>query len=169
MSNAEFDKLKETLWRRNLSSAEEAQGVETQGKDLGDRPELAMELQEERALNRALDRMPQVLVSSNFTARVLQAVALEEARISRETKRGWPAWRVGFGWVSRLATAGIAVLMATGVIYQSRLNERTQRAKSVAEVSHMVTLPTEWLENFEVISRLNIPAPVDEDLLAMLQ
>src|SRR6185436_15646732 len=54
-------------------------------------PELRGVWEEERALSRGLNAMPDAPVSSNFTARVLQAIDLDEAATRRESERRW--WR----------------------------------------------------------------------------
>jgi anti-sigma factor RsiW len=162
MKKSESGNLRDLGWRTKLSAKEEAW--------LAANPEADAHFREEQELTQLLGRLPDAPVSSNFTSQVLRRVELEQTKISREHKRGWPAWRVGFGWVSRLAIAGF--VFAAGVFGLQRYGEFTQRselAHSVGIVSQVATVPTEWLEDFETISRLNVSAPVDQELLAMLQ
>ena len=167
MDEQEKKNLREAYWRSKLHSPKEAELA----AKLTPHPEFEAEIREEAGLNQLLDQLPDAPVASNFTSLVLQAVKAEENRLSRE-KRGWPAWRVGFGWVSRLAIAGFSLVLGVLTFQQyqvARHAELTQFAKSVEKVSHVATLPTEWLENFETIKHLSQPAVADEELLAMLQ
>lgn len=175
MKKTQADILREEIWRTRLTPEKEARWEEQveqveqmegmEGRDA------QRDLEEEMRLSLALGRLSQPPLSSNFTAQVLQRIELEEkrgerAKISREHKRGLPAWRVGFGWVSRLAMAGFLFL---GGFLGFQYHQRAQLAQSVAEISNAAVLPTDWLENFEVIHRLDRAAPVDEELLTMLQ
>jgi hypothetical protein len=63
MDNADYQKLRETGWRRPLSAAEQ----ERLRRALASKPELQAHWDEEVALNRLLSRTPPPLASSNFT------------------------------------------------------------------------------------------------------
>lgn len=151
--------IRESLWRRKLTDAERA--------DLGSRPELAAELEPESRLSEMLAQMPQAPVSSNFTARVMQAVDLEESRRSR---------RRGFSWnwhalLPRLAATAALVLMAGLTVHHYEVkNQRAALAKNVALVAESQPLPSlEALNNFDAIQRMSQPAHADEELLALMQ
>lgn len=170
MNDFEFKNLKESSWQRRLTVEEEAQ---LQAHMVA-HPEAEADWREEIQLNQLLNQLRDAPLSSNFTSQVLRAIELEEVKISRE-KRGWPAWRVGFGWVSRLAIAGILFLGISFFSIQlqqhlrNQLQKRAEFAHSVEIVSQVAVLPTEWLENFDTISRMDRTAPADEELLAALK
>ncbi len=143
----------ESLWRGQLSAAELAA--------LRIQPELAIEAQ----LTDGLAKMPDATVPSNFTARIMAAIELEEAQASRS--RGWHwNWR---SLMPRIAVAA-AVLIFAGVSIQ-RYEAGSQRAalvKSVAEVAAAQPLPSvEALNNFDAIERMSQRA--DDQLLALMQ
>lgn len=163
MKKVESDNLRDLLWRSRLTAEKEAQLQAL----MAAHPEA--EAEEEVRLTQLLNQLPDAPIASNFTSQVMRAIDLEEAKISREHKRGWPARRVGFGWVSRLAVAGFAVFLGVLGLQQYQTSKRVQLAHSVEKVSIAAALPTEWLENFDTINQLSHAAPVDEELLAMLK
>ncbi len=147
--------LRESLWRRKLSDAECA----------GLRPQPEMEL--EARLTDALRKIPDAPVPSNFSARLLSAIDLEENRVVRS--RGWVLnWRQ---WWPRVAVAA-GVLMVAGVSLQ-RHEANLQRialAKNLALVAMAQPLPSvDALENLDAIQRMSRSAPADGELLAALQ
>jgi len=143
----------ESLWRRKLSEAERAA--------LCAQPEL----QHEARLTAALDIISDAPVPSNFTARVLAAVELEEMRSARS--------RWHWNWHSlfpRVAVA-CAVLIFAGVGIQ-RLETHSHRvalAKDVAFVTAAQPPSVDALENLDAIQRMSQPAHADGELLAVLQ
>ena len=147
-------KLVEVLWRRKLSAAEHA-GLHPQ-------PELELEAR----LTQALAEIPAAPVPSNFTARVLAAVDLEEARIARS--RSWALnWRALW---PRVAVAA-AVLIFAGVSLQ-RYEANSQRAalaKNLALVARSPLPGVDALENLDAIQRMSQSGHADNELLAVLQ
>jgi negative regulator of sigma E activity len=142
----------ETLWRRKLSAAGRA-GLRTQ-------PELAMEAQ----LTDALAKIPDASVPSNFTARVLAAIELEEAQAARSV------WR--WNWHSLLPRVAVAtaVLVFAGVSLQryETNSHRAALARSVVLLATSQPLPSvDALENLDAIQRMSHPAHADEELLAL--
>ena len=140
-----------SLWRRKLSAAERA-GLRTQ-------PELAIEAQ----LTDALAKIPDASVPSNFTARVLAAIDLEDAESARSV------WR--WNWHSLLPRVAVAtaVLVFAGVSIQryETNSHRIALAKNVALVAAAQPLPSvDALENLDAIQRMGQPAHADEELLA---
>src|SRR5277367_3179496 len=83
MNDEHYQEIKEAGWRRALRGDEEA----ALQKFLEAHPEAREAWGEEAALNRLLQRLPVPPVSSNFTARLLQAVQAAPAQ---------PAWRNWF-------------------------------------------------------------------------
>ncbi len=124
------------------------------------------ESQEVREIRQLLSRLPDAPVSSNFTARVMQAVELEETAASAaggisppgtgiRCCRGprWPPWRL---WL-----AGFA-------FHQHEISsQRAAIAGSVALVASAAAAQRGGAENFDAIQRMSQPAHADEELLAL--
>ena len=148
--------LRELVWRRKLTGAERA--------ELHAPPEAQADWELESRLTEGLARLPDAVVPSNFTARVLQAIEREELR-PRATDWQW-TWRV---LAPRLAV-GVAVLGIAGLTYQHHeFNQRARLARNVALVAAAQPLPSvEALKNFTAIQRMSQPR-ADEELLALLQ
>jgi hypothetical protein len=164
MDHTDYQKLRETGWRRPLTPAEERRLRQM----IAAQPTLQAQWDEEAALNRLLGRLPVAPVSSNFTARVMQA-----ARQAPLT----PAWSerlAPFQWLSRdwmpRVALGLAMLVC-GVLsfreYQSV--HRAQMARQMAGLSRLAALPPEWMKDFDTINRLNKVSVADDELLALLQ
>jgi negative regulator of sigma E activity len=120
----------------------------------------------EARLTRALARLPDVPVSSNFTARLMQAVELEESRRSRR-------WSFGWNWhalLPRIAVTAAVILFAGLTVRQHELTaRRTTLARNVALVAGAQPLPSvDALKNFDAIQRMSQPR-ADEELLALMQ
>ena len=149
---------REALWRRQLSAAERA--------ELRREPELELEAR----LTEALRQLPDSPVPSNFTARVLNAVELEETRSLREPQtKGW-----GWHWhalLPRFAVAFTVLVLAGFGLQQHELARRNaQMAKSLALVASAHAVPSvEVLENLDAIERMGQPVRADTELLADLQ
>jgi anti-sigma factor RsiW len=125
--------------------------------------------EEDRALGRALQSLPDVPVSSNFTARVMQELDLEETRAEqtrRAPRRGWLAF-----W-PRLAGAGVAAVLAVFVWRDHRASERTQLVRDASLISKDgASLPgAEVLRDFDAIDSLrHLPPSNDDGILIALQ
>jgi hypothetical protein len=144
----------EPLWRKPLPAAERAA--------LRAQPELELEAR----LTSALANISDAPVPSNFTARVLAAVDLEE-KIAARPARGWN-WRL---FLPRFAVA-TAVLIFAGVSIQryEASAHRLAITKSVAMIASTPAQPSvDALENLDAIQRMSQSARADGDLLAALQ
>ena len=135
-------------------------------------PEARASWKEDRALGRALRALPDVPVSSNFTALVLQAVELEERHKERAAKRSWRQvlWpRVSWGLAA-------AVLACAGV-FEYRVIKGGQFAEAVKDVSReLAALPApNALEDFDAINQMrqsalrSVAVTADDDLLKAFQ
>ena len=115
-------------------------------------------------LNAALRRRPDAPVPSNFTARVLDAIDLEEKKFARQ--HGWN-WHSLF---PRVAVAA-AVLIFAGVSIQRYEvhSQRIQLAKNLALVASAQSPGVDALENLDAIQSMSQSAHADGDLLAALQ
>jgi hypothetical protein len=152
MENKPSD-LRESLWRRQLTDAER--------KALRAQPDLALEAR----LTESLAKMPDAPVASNFTARVLSAVELEETRRGRGWNFNWN-WRALFPRVA--ATAAVLIFAGTSFQRYEVNAQRVLLARNVAEVATAHPLPSvDALNNFDAIQRMGQPTRADEELLAL--
>ena len=162
--NDPFTKLREASWQRELTPAEEA---ELRAR-LAAHPEAKADWEADAALSRALDRLPDAPMPSNFTARVLQAIQLENAAARRqpEIKRSWR-------WQSLLPKATLAaVFLVMGLMaFREASYQRGQRfARSLKTVAAVAALPgPDVLQDFDAIRQLSPARPPDLELLALLQ
>lgn len=119
-----------------------------------------------RELRGLLARLPDVPVSSNFTARVMQAVEQEEARSWRQKTFSTWNWRV---LLPRAAVAAaMAVVVGSVIQHHETGARRAQLARSVASVAAAQPMPSiEALKNFDAIRRMSQPVRPDDELLAL--
>jgi len=158
-------RLRELSWRRKLTSVEEAQLQAW----AAEHPEAQAEWEAETGLTDALARLDDAPLSSNFTARVLQAIELETAAQRRRQQQKRVRWLARLA--PKLALAGFIGASAV-VLYQQvhEANVRAEVRRSVVNVSAVQSLPTaEALENFEVIRALSTAPVPDDTLLTLLQ
>jgi hypothetical protein len=173
MSDPTYHELLETSWRRPLTEAERTRLQAILSAD----PAVAAAWRAEHALSGLLQRLPEPSLSSNFTARVMQAV-------QAETKPGrawsWQSWYRDWAgsMVPKLAWAGLFVLLATVTFQAYRHVDRTRLVRDLAKLPEVETLPSpEVLQDFDAIQQLSLVAPrekgeasiSDEDLLKALQ
>jgi anti-sigma factor RsiW len=161
-----YQKLRELSWRRKLTDAEEAE----LRAFLVAHPEAQADWEAEAGLNEALHLLPDAEVPSNFTARVLQTVERETAeRAPRGTVR-FGFWRRMSRWLPRAAVVAVAAGLGLFSYHRHQVAERKERAKSVALISHVASMPTaEWLQDFDAIQKLGQTPRPDEELLALLK
>lgn len=160
----------EREWRERLWRGKSDPSAEKSFREwLAAHPAARAELEAEAALTKALTRMPDAAMPSNFTARVLQQARAAEStgrRIPAGLPGRWGRFRLAIG----LATAGLAICV--GVFSYQRL-EAVQRANmrdSVLLVSKVTSRPsTEVLENLDAIERLTPTVAADEELIALLK
>ncbi len=120
----------------------------------------------ETRLTRMLARLPDAPVSSNFTARLMQTIDLEESRQSR-------GWSFAWHWhalLPRVAVTAAAVVFAGLTVHHYELAaRRTNFARNVVLVAGSQPLPSvDALKNFDAIQRMGQPH-ADEELLALMQ
>jgi hypothetical protein len=159
MNESDYMNLREAAWRRPLTAEEKAQLQSY----LVIHPESQLEWESDTALNLALANLPNAPLSSNFTARVLQAIDLEELHAHR-ARHGW-IQRIRL-WLPRMAVAGLVVGLGGLGYQQVRLHQlRDDQAKSLALVTKVaVALPdmSMW-QDFDAIARLGQTQPSAND------
>jgi hypothetical protein len=165
MRDEHYQKIKEAAWRRGLNGDEEA----ALQQFLAAHPDARQSWEEEAALNRLLQRWPTPPVSSNFTARVMQAVRNTPAR------RNWSDWFVLSDWlpegrISRVAMCSLMLCVGLFSFRESQMIYRAKMARDLAGVSRLATLPRmEWLKDFDTINGMNQTKVADDELLAALK
>ena len=165
MKDVRNDELIRLSMKPELSPEEEAR-LE---KILRGEPDAHAAWDEERALSRALQSLPDTLVSSNFTSRVMQEIDLSEARDerSRHLHRGWfrRIW-------PRLSWGTAALMLGLFGVHEYRVSKRAQMTDDVMMVSKdAAKLPSpEVLQDFDAINQLRqVSMTSDDDLLIALQ
>jgi anti-sigma factor RsiW len=133
-------------------------------------PEARAHWEEDRGLSRALQSLPDVPLSSNFTARVLQTLELEERSERRRFRLRVPWPRLSWGLAAGL-------LACAGIFYEYRVIKGGQFAEAVKDVSReLAALPApEALEDFDAINHMrqaavhSVAVTADDDLLKAFQ
>ncbi|MEJ0090937.1 MAG: hypothetical protein WDM80_14490 [Limisphaerales bacterium] len=117
-------------------------------------------------LHDLLARLPDAPVPSNFTARLMQAVELEESRPARRRSFGWN-WQA---LLPRLAVTAAVVLFAGLTLrHYEQTVRRTTLARNIAVVAGSQPSPSmDALKNFDAIQRMSQPR-ADDELLALMQ
>lgn len=163
MNESEFQQLLEASWRRKLSAAEELRLQ----SHLAEHPEAPTDWESEVGLNHLLDQLPKAPLSSNFTARVMQAVDRETAAARRFAP---------FDWLKQLAQrpalrlAWAAVFVALGVLavvqYETLRQEKSKIADGLVRLAHVAaTADPKVFEDFETIRRVRPGTASPDDAL----
>jgi len=167
MNNDElYRQLREKQWRRP-PTAEEA--AEARAR-LEGHPELEADWEAETALTQLLSGLPDVEVSSNFTARTVQA-AERKLAADRRRNQGWRKWwRLHWRIVPRLAFAAFLVSAGLIVYDQVQSQQRQRLVEGLSTVAQLAAVPgPESLEDFEAIRALTPTPGADVELLRLLQ
>ena len=161
-----YQQLKELSWRRRLSPGEQ----ELLHSCLTTHPKAQQDWEQDRRLSQWLSELPNVPVSSNFTARVMQAARRAPAEKARWYRRmRLPAWFAA-GWIPRYATGALLVGLALFSIHQHSQVVQKKMAYDLVKVSQVATLPEiEWMKDFETIDRLTRVQVADSELLTALR
>jgi anti-sigma factor RsiW len=155
-------KLLEASWQRELSPAELAELRAW----LAAHPEARADWEADAALSRALARLPDAPMPSNFTARVLQAVELEQATQQRtaatKPRRSW------LSWLPQTALASVFIVMGLMAFREATYQREQRFARSLKTVTAVAALPgPDVLQDFEAIQQLSPPRSPDLELLAL--
>ncbi len=157
--------------RDELSEAEKREWQQL----LEDEPALRGEYAEELALEKALDQLPNVKISTNFTALVLQ-----EAHRSGESRSFWSGlFRFRFpAFAQAAAVFGVIATVGLALGYRYRKTERADMALGVRSFTEVAAAigsshgpAADVFANFDAIQRLSMPTDneVDLELLVALQ
>ena len=162
-----YHQLHEAGWRRKLTEAEQAE----LRAHLAAHPEARSDWEAEAGLNDALGQLKDAAVSSNFTARVLQAVERETAVRSRSRVAWWNFGWPSLNWAPKVAAAVLVAGVSLLAYHRHQVTARVELAESLVAVADVKSLPAypEVLEDFEAIRRLSQTPPADEALLALLK
>lgn len=164
MDESAYHDLEEQSWRKPLTPQEQ----QRLSQILAARPSVRREWNEEQALNRCLNALPDAPVSSNFTARVIQAAQYEAMKKPRFSWNltGW----IRLHWAPASITAMLLVSFGLLGAREFQLTHRTQAARSIEEVTRVASLPEmDWLKDFETINRMSQVQVADNELLEVLQ
>lgn len=161
----ESNPMREKSWRRKLTAVEEAALREW----LASHPESQADFELESRLTRALDRLPDVPMPSNFTARVLQAVERETGAASR-SGRNWSHWFFR-SLVPRVAV--VAAILGAGLLTYHQHTTAAKRAEllqGVKMVAGVSSLPSpEILQDFDTIQQMGTTPGPDPEIIALMK
>jgi hypothetical protein len=163
MNDSAAQKLRELLWRHKLTEAETA---ELQ-KLLGAEPDARVDWENELALTRILENLPEAPpVSTNFTALVVQTIE-RETKVRSHTDTRWSLHH----WLPRFAAAAVAIVLSLAAWHHHEESRRATMARDVAQLGAALAVSApELTENFDSIRRLGDSSPkADTDLLALMQ
>ena len=164
-SMIEYQNLIETSWRRPLTEVERVKLA----KILEANPQWQESFREDAALNGLLRRLPTAAVSTNFTARVVQAARRVPPKPARRLRLESFPW-LSAGWVPRLALGAAMICCGLLSFHEYQAMRRAQEARAIVSVSHLAGVPSiDWLENFDTINSMNKIKVADDDLLTVLQ
>jgi hypothetical protein len=167
MNEQEYNQLRETAWRRRLTTAEEA----AMQAYLAAHPAEGLDWQAELELNQLLEKMPAAPpVASNFTARVLQAVERENAAQNRQSAAS-PMWLRLRNWLPKLAVASVLLGLFAVNYHREQVHARTALARSIVDLTTAMPASDSGLtQDFEPIRRLSDSQPkADTELLALMK
>lgn len=161
MNRSEYQELLEAARCRRLTAEEDAR-LQTY---LATNSQAQREWEEEQALDQMLGQLNDVPVSTNFTARVLEAVRRENSSAPAPSRGAWLENLVSFFHAYRIATATAILAIGLVMVQQYRHRERARVVESLANLPNVAAL-----QDFDAIARLGqVRGSADEDLLAALQ
>jgi anti-sigma factor RsiW len=137
-------------------------------KHLAGNPELQLDWDEDASLTTALNRLPNVPVSSNFISRVMQSVQRAEAETVRVQSPWRSFWR--YGWLPRFAVAIAMFCLGTFSFHEYQIAARAKLAAGVKEFAETAPIPQlDWLKNFDTIEQMSKVQVADNELMMARQ
>tara|TARA_A100001037_G_C15068525_1_gene598258 strand:+ start:248 stop:811 length:564 start_codon:yes stop_codon:yes gene_type:complete len=132
------------------------------------------ELAEFEAVDQLLAKLPDVTVSSNFTARVLDEAQRQDRTAPAVDQALGQAWwkRLFAPQYRSIQLASVAaVTLLIGVFgYQKHLDQdRAEMAESLQTVATITEMAPELLTDFDAIDAIDQSDPIDEELWAALK
>jgi anti-sigma factor RsiW len=165
MNDDAISSLRDALLRRDLTPRER-QDVRAW---LENHPERAESWRADAALAKALRRLPDAQVPSNFTALVMSEIQRAPQQPASLGARWFPRLRAPRFWVP----AGAAALVVFGGLFGWSVHQHRQQvelAREIRPLRALAVLPPAILQDFEAIQRFSeMSAPVDYELLAALE
>lgn len=162
MNQSDFDQLRAQGLRRRLTVSER----EALEAWLAEHPEARPVWMEELALQRALDTLPEVPLSPQFTERVLVRIEPSEQAAVGRLHFAWTKLRSFLlGWRGAFVALAVAAV-ALGIPWGQAARERARLAESVAAMSALADLPElEALAEFDLVYNLpSGPLPDEQEL-----
>jgi anti-sigma factor RsiW len=156
----EFDSLREKSWRRKLTPAEEA----SLRAWLAEHPEDKANCELDGELNRSLEKLANVPMPSNFTARVLQAIERESMTATQPSPN-----RMRWFLRSLLPKGAVAgAIFAVGVLtyHEHTVSKRAELARDMKTVAGVRVPGPEILQDFDTIRQVTGPDP---ELIALMK
>src|SRR5277367_140345 len=147
MNDSAIQRLRELLWKRNLTESESS---ELQNLLLA-HPDAQAEFELESSLNAALDNLPAAPpVASNFTAQVMLAIE-RDAKVRTRTDKLW----FFHGWLPKFAVAALSLTLVFGLWHQHVQQDRQAMARDVAQLgAALVSASPDLTQNLDPIRRL---------------
>lgn len=163
MNESDYNQLSEERWRRKLTPAEEA----SVRAWLAEHPEFEADWEMDTHLTNVLERLTDVPAPSNFTARVLQAVARESKAVNpSKARRPW------FLRSLLPRAAVVAAIFAAGLLtyHEHTAVKRQELVHGVQVVAAVSSLPSpEILQDFDTIRQMSTTPGPDPELIALMK
>jgi len=165
MNEFDYKTLLEKRWRQKLTPAEEASVREW----LAQHPESKADWDLETQLSAGLEKLPEVPVPSNFTARVLQAVERETALPKRSTTDS-PRFMHVLRLRAPAAIVSVVLVLFVVTHHQHTQAKRAELVQGVKVVTGVSSLPSpEILQDFDTIRQLPAATGPDPELIALMK
>jgi len=119
----------------------------------------------DQQLDAYLRKLPNVPVSSNFTARVMQQIE-REAAVPQSRALRWNLWFHRF--LPHTAVAAVLLVAGGFAMHTWKVHERTEIVSSLKEVAKVSPGP-DVLVDLDAIRRMSQQSSADDELLALMQ
>jgi hypothetical protein len=167
MNDPQYHQWLEQSWPRPLTPEETARLQQY----LATHPEANQDWQDETSLNHLLENLPAApAVSSNFTARVMQAAQLASAARERKHVSRWLMWPRLRNWLPKTALTALAIGLGLLSYHQHEMNSRARMVRDAVELAKAVSADPQLLVDFEPINHLSdARANADNEIIALMK